>query len=282
MKRTLAALAAVAGLSTGMAAGGDRDGQALPIRGEDRTKAAEAGLRLARERLTWREACVKESEARARAAAAWRELAEKQQNRIVQLEKRGVIGRMEVDEADAELRGKQASERSAKQRTVCAHAELEVARARVREAEARLDIARVESWDNRDARAEADRKAAQARLRKARLDAARSERDVARASLNEAGADLDERKALVAGWTKRQERYEALWRALHTHERKAHDAKLSLAEARAAELDAEDRVEKRRADILAAEASIKAAEAEVKEDAIDPGPQPASATSPRR
>lgn len=282
MKRALAALAAVAGLSTGMAAGDDRNGQTLPPRGEDRSKAAEAGLRLARERLTMREAYIKESEARAQVAAAWRELFEKQHDRIVQLEKRGVIGRMEVEEADAELRVRQASERSAKLGTVRARADLEVARARVREAEALLDIARIESQDSRDARAETDRKAARARLHKARLEAARSERDVARASLEEAEANLDERKAIVAGWTKRQERYEALWRALHSHERKAHDAKLSLAEARVAELDAEGRVETRRADILAAEAGIAAAEAEAKEEAIDPGPQPAPATSPRR
>jgi multidrug resistance efflux pump len=249
-------------------AAGDGKGERDPV------ALSEVRLGLARERVAAIEAMVKEAEARAKAVTAQRAYREKQRDRFVRLEKRGAIGRMQVEEEEERLRMVQAEERAAKAGIAAARASLDVDKARIREAEARRDIARIESRGGGNAGAEDELKKARARLRGARLDRARSERDVARAQLDLDEARLSQTKANVACQTKVFERCMLLAGATLIRERQLQEAKLDLVDARAAVLEAEDRLETARADLFAAEAGIKAAEAEAKRDAT--GSRPAT------
>ncbi len=128
MTRVLVALWVAAGLSTGIAAGDDKNVRVPPAHGEDRLDIAVARLKTAQERLAAHEAMVKESEAAAEAATAERTYHEKQRERIARLEKRGAIGHMQAEEEDERLRNVQARERSAKLRIIHDRASLDVVR----------------------------------------------------------------------------------------------------------------------------------------------------------
>ena len=95
---------------------------------------------------------VKIAEAHAAAAAAEREYREKQHGRIAELEKRGAVDRLLVDEEEERVRGARAADGAAGLSVDVNRVRRDAAEAAIREAQAIHDIARIgsgSSWPSR-------------------------------------------------------------------------------------------------------------------------------------
>jgi hypothetical protein len=146
---------------------------------------AEAELALEKARRYAAALGVKIAEADAEAATAEREFRAKQRARIAELERRGSVDRLLVEEEER-LRGAQAAERAARLGIEVARARLATAEAAVREAQAISDVSRIGSGatpavdaENGLEDARAERSHARNRVEQAEAEAARARLDAA-------------------------------------------------------------------------------------------------------
>ncbi len=237
---------------------------------EDQLKLVEARLKVAQAEQKVAEALVEQAEAEVESAAAEREYRGKQRDRMDQLVKRGAIEQRLLDEQTDQLRAAQAGERATKAKIADSRAALDVAKAAVREAEALRDIARVELQDPPDAKAKDQLKKAQARLRAARLDRARGERNGASAEVDRAKANWEKAQANVEYRTKQLERIQDLVNRHAVEERLLDEEKDAVNKARKAEREAEAAVELARIRLVVADQRVKWEEREA--GASDHGP----------
>ena len=159
-------------------------------------------------------------------------------------------------------------------------ASVAIAEAAAHAAEARRDLARAVSRLARDPVAEQEPeplKAAMARLRRARVDRARSERDAARLEVGRAEAEAERDRATVAFRTKQVERVKQLAARKAVEGRLVDEHELRRAESRHFQHEAEAGVKSARARLAAAEARLKAVEGEAGGDDRGPGAPPADA-----
>lgn len=225
----------------------------------ERIKLAEARLEVDRAQLKVAEAVVKQAQAQAEAATARREYRDKQFKRIAALADQGAIERRLVDEEEDRRQVARAEERASEHRVEAARAELDKARAEVREAEGLHDIAVAEASSAPGARDAM--KAAQARLREARLDVARAEVLVARQDVARAEADRAGATATVNYRTRQVRRLESLVAVKAIEQRLVDQEQLKLTEALKAEQAAAAAIEQARARLEAAERRLKVVEA---------------------
>ena len=156
---------------------------------------------------------VERAKAQAARTSTFREHRKKESDRMTLLASKAAIERRVVNEQEDRYRSAQADERGAEAKVEQARASVAIAEAAAHAAEARRDLARAVSRLARDPVAEQEPeplKAAMARLRRARVDRARSERDAARLEVGRAEAEAERDRATVAFRTKQVERVKQL------------------------------------------------------------------------
>ena len=178
---------------------------------------------------------VARAEAQAARASAFREHRKKESDRIALLASKNAIERRVVNEQEDRYRSAQADERGAEAKVNQARASVAIAEAAVHAAEARRDLARAVSRLAGDPGAEREPeplKAAMTRLRRARVDRARSERDAARLEVGRAEAEAERDRATVAFRTKQVERVKQLAARKAVEERLVDEHELAVDESR--------------------------------------------------